>query len=599
MKLLALCFLLPVVYGVAVEECAWGESYWCSELSIAKTCGAVQHCTTTVWKNQQIKSSETEVCEFCQSIVDDVHKFIASKKTEDEITHYLVTACAIIPDTTIADECKMIVQQFTPEIMDLILSGVSPKMICGLLHLCTGVKDTVKHASVVIPSVQPTTESAVASKEPKICTDCEAFIGDIVQQFVSNATVSEIESLIDQEVCSQLGTYRDMCNQIVKEFLPEVMDYVQQALDPKVLCQSMGYCTQTSDRARVIFNFIKSSPLMDSLTKVGSSETCLLCKTAISEVRVMIRNKAIQSDIEDFLINDICTKMGTYKDGCTAVIGQFAGEAFEFLATVLDPETRCRGLRLCPAVADASGASVIVRQGTPTVVSSVSAPSAECVVCEFVMKEVLTLIKNNRTETEIMAALEKVCSLFPSSVKQSCVDFVDTYGRAILSLLETQVSADEVCTILGLCKTRSTQKVEYEVKVDDPQTCLICETVVQYVETLVTENATVQEIDDALKKVCNFLPDTMKTQCDNLVNEYSKLIIQYIVAQYDPKEICILIKLCDGTVAVRAVNLVSATNPRLSIATNCSQGPKYWCATQWNANECGAVEHCKKYVWKN
>jgi len=48
-----------------------------------------------------------------------------------------------------------------------------------------------------------------------------------------------------------------------------------------------------------------------------------------------------------------------------------------------------------------------------------------------------------------------------------------------------------------------------------------------------------------------------------------------------------LIKLCDGTVAVRAVNMVAATNPRLSIATDCSQGPKYWCASQWNANQCG------------
>jgi len=575
MKLLALFVLLPVVYGAAVEECAWGESYWCSELSIAKTCGAVQHCTTTVWKNQQIKSSETEVCEFCQSIVDDVHKFIASRKTEDEITHYLVTACAIIPDSAIADECKTIVQQFTPEIMDLILSGVSPKMVCGLLHLCTGVKDTAKHASVIVPlsSIMPATGSAVTANEPKICTDCKAFFGDIVQEFVSNTTVSEIESLIDQEVCSQLGTYRDMCNQVVKEFLPEVMDYVQQALDPNLLCQSMGVCTQTSDQARLIFSFIKSSSpmLVDSLAEVKSTETCLLCKTALAEAREMIRNKAIQSALEDFLTNDICTKMGSLKDGCTAVIGQFAGEAFEFMATVLDPDTRCRGLGFCTANASSSDASAIVRQATPPVMSSVSAPSAECILCEYVMKEVLSLIENNRTETEIMAALDKVCSLFPSSSKQSCLDFVNTYGRAILSLLETQVSADEICTVLGLCKTQTVQNVKLEIKVDDPQTCLICETVIQYVETLVTENATVQEIDDALKKVCNFLPDTMKTQCDNLVNEYSQLIIQYIVTQYDPKKICTLIKVCDGTVDVRAVNLVSAANPRSSIATDCSQ----------------------------
>jgi saposin len=42
--------------GVDVEKCAWGESYWCSELNIAKSCGAIEHCKTTVWKNQELTS---------------------------------------------------------------------------------------------------------------------------------------------------------------------------------------------------------------------------------------------------------------------------------------------------------------------------------------------------------------------------------------------------------------------------------------------------------------------------------------------------------------------------------------------------------------
>lgn len=584
--------LVPVVYGAAVEKCAWGESYWCSELSIAKTCGAVQHCKTTVWKNQQPNADSTEVCEFCQSIVKDVQKFIASQKTESEVSHYLSTACAIIPDTTVAKECKTIVDQFAPEIIELIVSEVDPQMICGLLHLCSGVKDTVKHADV------PVAESGVATKEPKICTDCKTFFGDIVQELVSNVTMSEVETLIDQEVCSQLGTYRNECNDLVKEFLPMVMQYLQQLMDPSVLCQSMGFCTQSSDRARLLFSYIKSTPVMNSLTKVGSIETCLLCKTAVSEIREMIRTTATQNAIKDFMKTDICPKIGTLKDGCILVIDEFAGQAFEFFATILDPEIRCHNFGFCEAVISSppASASAIVRQATPQEVNN--GPSAECILCEYVMKEILTLIENNRTEEKIMAALDEVCNVLPSSLKQSCLDFVNVYGRAILSLLETQVSPAEVCTLLGLCKSQKVELVKYEPKVDDAETCLICETVIQYVETLVNENSTVQEVDAILKKVCNFLPDTMKIQCDSLVDEYSDLIIKYIVAQYNPKEVCTLIKLCDGAVAVRAVNLVAA-NPRLAIATDCSQGPKYWCASQWNANECGAVEHCKKYVWKN
>ena len=37
--------------ATSTDKCAWGESYWCSDLKIAKECGAVQHCISTVWKN--------------------------------------------------------------------------------------------------------------------------------------------------------------------------------------------------------------------------------------------------------------------------------------------------------------------------------------------------------------------------------------------------------------------------------------------------------------------------------------------------------------------------------------------------------------------
>jgi len=37
-----------------LDKCAWGESYWCSDLQVAKTCGAFKHCMYTVWKNQKL-----------------------------------------------------------------------------------------------------------------------------------------------------------------------------------------------------------------------------------------------------------------------------------------------------------------------------------------------------------------------------------------------------------------------------------------------------------------------------------------------------------------------------------------------------------------
>lgn len=39
-------------FAVSADNlCSRGESYWCSEIRVAKQCGAIQHCKDTVWKN--------------------------------------------------------------------------------------------------------------------------------------------------------------------------------------------------------------------------------------------------------------------------------------------------------------------------------------------------------------------------------------------------------------------------------------------------------------------------------------------------------------------------------------------------------------------
>jgi len=41
-----------------------------------------------------------------------------------------------------------------------------------------------------------------------------------------------------------------------------------------------------------------------------------------------------------------------------------------------------------------------------------------CVICEFVMKELESILINNATEAEIESALDKVCGLLPSTIRK-------------------------------------------------------------------------------------------------------------------------------------------------------------------------------------
>ena len=55
-------------------------------------------------------------------------------------------------------------------------------------------------------------------------------------------------------------------------------------------------------------------------------------------------------------------------------------------------------------------------------------------------------------QKEIMSALEKVCSILPSTVRADCKSFVDEYGPAVIALLEQELDPKVVCSQLGLCR---------------------------------------------------------------------------------------------------------------------------------------------------
>ncbi len=74
-----------------------------------------------------------------------------------------------------------------------------------------------------------------------------------------------------------------------------------------------------------------------------------------------------------------------------------------------------------------------------------------CVICEYVINELQTILGQNQTEEEIQKSLDKVCDRMPASVEEQCYHLVETYGPAIVEILSRGVSPKDVCSIMKLC----------------------------------------------------------------------------------------------------------------------------------------------------
>jgi len=591
MKLFVIIALFVCVVA-ADDECSRGESYWCSDIRVAKQCGAIKHCTDTVWKNTVVTKDQTDVCQFCKAIVLDVRNLLTDKKTQQEIQKYLESACTVIPDSQIAASCKDIVDNYLPEVLMLVETFSDPETICNALGICSGFRDRATHV-----------EHIPVGSEP-ICGDCKKFIGDIRALITDKTTEDQVKDLLKTQLCSVLGLIADQCKQLVDEYTPELLKLLADQVEPEVICGALGVCD--GHRGLLAAMRMKNSPLYREASKVSSEASCLACKTILTDLQVVVRDPTVQADLENFFLNNLCTKLGTLKQSCIDSVKLYSRTIFELIVSEMDPDERCKAFGFCSSAASDNNIPLVHVPLTKTTNVKVmagqsNAPSPQCVLCEFVVKELDSLLSSNATEEEILAALDKVCSIMPDTIKQQCLDFVNTYGPAIIELLKQELDPSEVCTALGLCSQMSVavhpmpMLLLAKPKSSDAETCAVCETVMAYVASMLKENATEEEIQQLLDKVCNFLPKNLQQECLDLMNQYGKQIIDMIIKSASPKEICTMLGLCSTKQPISAGDK-KATRPLLG-AKPCTRGPGYWCNSMDTATECKMVDYCKRTVW--
>lgn len=51
-------------------------------------------------------------------------------------------------------------------------------------------------------------------------------------------------------------------------------------------------------------------------------------------------------------------------------------------------------------------------------------------------------------------------------------------------------------------------------------------------------------IKQALDKLCSYLPSTLVDECDDFVNTYSNQLVDMLIADMNPQEVCVYLKLC-------------------------------------------------------
>ncbi|XP_052006432.1 prosaposin-like isoform X2 [Xyrauchen texanus] len=523
--LLTLLFISTAVATplLGTEQCARGPPYWCQNVKTASLCGAVQHCQQNVWIKPQMKSVP---CDLCKEVIVVVEQLLKDNGTESEILGYMEKVCHLIPDTGLAGECQDIVDNYFPILMGIIEGELdNPSVVCGAMGLCVSQQAALAKALLMsneIPQVDLTQR-------------VNPFLLNIPQLLYPKENVKE-------ETPKQSG---DVCQDCVT------------------------FITDTQDQAKSNASFVNSLLMQVEnqceLLGPGMSD---MCKEYISQYGPLVIQQLMSMQPKD-----ICFRAGFCPTGPKSVLMQKLVPAKSIPASKSIP-----AVKMFPAI----------KLETPVVAKMMRVRDPpQCAICEYVIKEVEAMLEGQTSEEQIVQVVEKVCDILPSTLTTQCKDLIEAYGKAIIDLLVQEADPKTICGFLGLCNQASRTFIpEMDIaKFQNGGLCDVCKMAVRYVDGIMEQNATQAEIEDAVRKVCKFLPDSVRDECDQLVQQYEPLLVQLLLQTLDPDFICMKLGACPGAVQ------------RLLGLEQCSWGPGYWCKNVETAARCNALDHCRRHVW--
>ncbi|XP_018408568.1 PREDICTED: prosaposin [Nanorana parkeri] len=450
------------------EQCANGPGVWCVNIRTAKQCSAVTHCQQTVWNKPVINSAP---CDICKEVITVVGNFLKDNLTQSEILGLLNKGCDILHDPSMVSECKQLVSDYYPLVINIIEQELSnPSVACCALGLCKSLQQYLANLKPVqlatneipgvdlsklvspfmanIPLLYPKAEDGAKAENKDICQDCLQLVGDIQDSLKTNSSFAKmlIENYLKE--CDELGGgLSEMCKTYINQYGELALQMMIQ-MPAKDLCCAAGLCSQKASPlqdlipAKVIVPAMKLQPAikMEPKTPEDHLPICELCEMVVENVEKFLDDNRTRVNIKSALEKVCGILPSQYRSKCKDFVDTYSDLIITLMEEEGNPKLICMLMGCCSA-----RAPQIVK------LDSAKMKSGNCGMCKMIMAYLDKVLGQNATQQKIEETLEKICNFLPPSVYDECYAVIGAYGPMIMDLLVKEMDPGLVCVEIGLC----------------------------------------------------------------------------------------------------------------------------------------------------
>lgn len=428
-------------------------------------------------------------------------------------------------------------------------------------------------------------EASKKSTEELSCDQCNNVGNVISHKFHTSNRDQVLDGFLG--ACGRMSSFSDACSSMVLSYFNEIYEELSKNLNAETICHMSGVCSanfhQHDDDSAIKIE-TKSNVGFVKNKEDGDDMPCELCEQLVKHLRDVLVANTTELEFKQVL-EGLCKQTKAFKDECVSVVDQYYPIIYETLVNNLDANGACFMIGVCPKgnnlahVAPALPMLPVTQKVpkrklgenekpinlmalpidqlmgpklTPGLVDS----GASCQICQYFLHYVQEELSDARNEDEIKELVGRSCDKFPNSLRGNCHNFINLYGDAIIALLVQEIDPREICPQLKLCPINiedveiiaPDHMMNVKVNEEDQIPCPLCVLVVKEAEDYIKNERTKDSVKKALNKVCSRLPPKPQLQCTDFVQTYYDELLEKLVSDFAPKDVCVDLKLCPSMI---------------------------------------------------
>lgn len=311
----------------------------------------------------------------------------------------------------------------------------------------------------------------------------------------------------------------------------------------------LGFAVSRRPRVAKYVQFAHPSPRI-----YDNAIGCDMCQSVVQYIHNLLSDKTVESEIVKLLESFCSTFSSPYDTLCRGLTESYLPTLIEWIDQGIASNEICTKFGFCTAE---TKQKKVVRKFPGRIALPKDkryVKGVGCDLCKSLVQYVEKLLEDKTVDDQIAALVEQLCTTFPSPYDSLCKTTVEQYLPLIIQWIDQGLQSSDICLTIGLCqaKLRKVQRIPTRLVLPKNYQngigCDMCKKVVQYIEQLLNDQKTEEEIALLVEQLCTFFPSPYDSLCDSLCEQYVPTIMQFIEKGMEAIDICDSLGLCDNKV---------------------------------------------------